>query len=91
VEEKQRRLKNDILAFARRYFSPHEVEMLAHIVDPELRRQEFIKLWTLKVCYIIEFRCAIGLIFTTQLGLRVGLETNLTLFCQKHKCDSLNY
>ncbi|GAU49067.1 hypothetical protein TSUD_25260 [Trifolium subterraneum] len=48
VEEKQRRLKNDILAFARRYFSPHEVEMLTHIVDPELRHQEFIKLWTLK-------------------------------------------
>ncbi|KEH42009.1 4'-phosphopantetheinyl transferase [Medicago truncatula] len=52
VEEKQRRLKNDILAFARRYFSPHEVEMLAHIVDPELRRQEFIKLWTLKEAYV---------------------------------------
>ncbi|XP_058771249.1 uncharacterized protein LOC131644707 [Vicia villosa] len=52
VEEKQRRLKNDILAFARRYFSPHEVEMLAHIVDPELRRHEFIKLWTLKEAYV---------------------------------------
>ncbi|KAK2442086.1 4'-phosphopantetheinyl transferase superfamily [Trifolium repens] len=52
VEEKQRRLKNDILAFARRYFSPHEVEMLTHIVDPELRRQEFIKLWTLKEAYV---------------------------------------
>lgn len=55
MEEKQRRLKNDILAFARRYFSPHEVEMLAQIVDPELRRLEFIKLWTLKVSHIIEF------------------------------------
>ncbi|GAU25199.1 hypothetical protein TSUD_150980 [Trifolium subterraneum] len=52
VEEKQRKLKNDILAFARRYFSPHEVEMLAHIVDPELRRLEFIKLWTLKEAYV---------------------------------------
>ncbi|KAK2400976.1 4'-phosphopantetheinyl transferase superfamily [Trifolium repens] len=52
VEEKQRRLKNDILAFARRFFSPHEVEMLTHIVDPELRRQEFIKLWTLKEAYV---------------------------------------
>ncbi|CAL5207409.1 unnamed protein product [Lathyrus oleraceus] len=52
VEEKQRRLKNDILAFARRYYSPHEVEMLAHIEDPELRRHEFIKLWTLKEAYV---------------------------------------
>ncbi|XP_012569453.1 uncharacterized protein [Cicer arietinum] len=52
VEEKQRRLKNDILAFARRYFSPHELEMLTQIVDPELQRQEFIKLWTLKEAYV---------------------------------------
>ncbi|KAJ1379837.1 4-phosphopantetheinyl transferase domain [Sesbania bispinosa] len=52
VEEKQRRLKNDILAFVRRYFSPPEIEMLAHIADPELRRQEFIKLWTLKEAYV---------------------------------------
>ncbi|KAI4348951.1 hypothetical protein L6164_009611 [Bauhinia variegata] len=52
VEEKQRRLKNDILAFARRYFSPHELEMLAHISDPEIRRREFIKLWTLKEAYV---------------------------------------
>ncbi|CAL0318432.1 unnamed protein product [Lupinus luteus] len=52
VEEKQRRLKNDILAFARRYFSPHEIEILTTIADPELRRQEFIKLWTLKEAYV---------------------------------------
>ncbi|XP_020236894.1 uncharacterized protein LOC109816332 isoform X2 [Cajanus cajan] len=52
VEEKQRRLKNDILAFARRFFSPHEIEMLTHIADPELRLQEFIKLWTLKEAYV---------------------------------------
>jgi len=54
VEEKQRRLKNDTLAFAQRFFSPCEVEMLTHIVDPELRLQEFIKLWTLKVSNCIE-------------------------------------
>ncbi|KAG4970701.1 hypothetical protein JHK85_037122 [Glycine max] len=52
VEEKQRRLKNDILAFAQRFFSPHEIEMLTHIADPELRLQEFIKLWTLKESYV---------------------------------------
>jgi len=54
VEAKQRRLKNDTLAFARRFFSPCEIDMLSHIVDPELRLQEFIKLWTLKVSNCIE-------------------------------------
>jgi 4'-phosphopantetheinyl transferase len=49
VEEKQRKLKNNILVFARRYFSPYEVELLTAISDPEFQRQEFIKLWTLKV------------------------------------------
>ncbi|MED6206737.1 hypothetical protein PIB30_029592 [Stylosanthes scabra] len=52
VEEKQRRLKNDVLAFARRYFSPDEIEMLTKIADPELRRLELIKLWTLKEAYV---------------------------------------
>ena len=49
MEEKQRKLKNNILAFAQRYFSPYEVELLAAISDPEFQRQEFVKLWTLKV------------------------------------------
>ncbi|XP_038720650.1 4'-phosphopantetheinyl transferase ffp-like isoform X2 [Tripterygium wilfordii] len=52
VEEKQRRLKSDILSFAHRYFSPREVETLTMILDPEVRRQEFIKLWTLKESYV---------------------------------------
>ncbi|KAK4833880.1 hypothetical protein QYF36_012792 [Acer negundo] len=52
VEEKHRRIKNDILAFARRYFSPKEVKLLTAIIDPEIRRQEFIKLWTLKEAYV---------------------------------------
>ncbi|XP_052730379.1 uncharacterized protein LOC108326506 isoform X3 [Vigna angularis] len=52
VEVKQRRLKNDTLAFAQRFFSPLEIEMLTHIVDPELRLQELIKLWTLKEAYV---------------------------------------
>ncbi|KAI4300493.1 hypothetical protein L6164_033865 [Bauhinia variegata] len=52
VEEKERRLKNDTLAFARRYFSPLELEMLTHISDPEIQRKEFIKLWTLKEAYV---------------------------------------
>ncbi|KAK7832461.1 4'-phosphopantetheinyl transferase [Quercus suber] len=53
VEEKQRKLKNDILAFARRYFSPYEVGLLTAISDPEFQRQEFIKLWTLKVSKVV--------------------------------------
>ncbi|OMO82265.1 4'-phosphopantetheinyl transferase superfamily [Corchorus capsularis] len=52
VEEKQRRIKNNVIAFARRYFSPYEVELLTAISDPEIQRQEFIKLWTLKEAYV---------------------------------------
>ncbi|KAK3031037.1 hypothetical protein RJ639_035068 [Escallonia herrerae] len=49
VEEKQRAIKNNVLSFARRYFSRHEVELLSSILDPEVQRQEFLKLWTLKL------------------------------------------
>ncbi|KAL6005265.1 hypothetical protein ACLOJK_005827 [Asimina triloba] len=52
VEEKQRELRNNILLFARRYFSPHEVDYLQAFSDPEIQRQEFIKLWTLKEAYV---------------------------------------
>ncbi|XP_039141721.1 L-aminoadipate-semialdehyde dehydrogenase-phosphopantetheinyl transferase-like isoform X5 [Dioscorea cayenensis subsp. rotundata] len=52
LEEKQRRLKSDILSFARRYFSTFEVEFLQAIADPENQRQEFVKLWTLKEAYV---------------------------------------
>ncbi|XP_022150438.1 uncharacterized protein LOC111018594 isoform X2 [Momordica charantia] len=52
VEEKTRKIKNDIVAFAKRYFSPNEIEVLSAISDPESQRQEFIKLWTLKEAYV---------------------------------------
>ncbi|KAK4833336.1 hypothetical protein QYF36_003032 [Acer negundo] len=52
VEEKQRRIKNNILAFVKRYFSPEEVKILSAISDPDLQHQEFIKLWTLKEAYV---------------------------------------
>ncbi|CAI0391789.1 unnamed protein product, partial [Linum tenue] len=52
VEEKRRRTKNNILAFAKRYFTAHEVEHLNAIPDSELQQQEFIKLWTLKEAYV---------------------------------------
>ncbi|KAB5552646.1 hypothetical protein DKX38_009957 [Salix brachista] len=53
VEEKQRKIKNNILAFARRYFSLYEVEHLSMISDSEVQRQEFVKLWTLKVSLVL--------------------------------------
>ncbi|XP_022767053.1 uncharacterized protein LOC111311705 isoform X2 [Durio zibethinus] len=52
VEGKQRKIKNDIIAFAQRYFSPCEVKLLTAISDSEIQRQEFIKLWTLKEAYV---------------------------------------
>ncbi|XP_015581586.1 4'-phosphopantetheinyl transferase isoform X3 [Ricinus communis] len=52
VEEKQRKIKNNVLAFARRYFSFYEVEFLSAISDSEVQRQEFIRLWTLKEAYV---------------------------------------
>ncbi|XP_050227660.1 uncharacterized protein LOC126677197 [Mercurialis annua] len=52
VEEKLRKIKNNVLAFARRYFSVHEVEFLSAISEPEVQRQEFLKLWTLKEAYV---------------------------------------
>ncbi|GAB2272169.1 hypothetical protein Dimus_006990 [Dionaea muscipula] len=52
VEEKERVLKIDILSFARRFFCPHEVEHLAAVSNPDRRRHEFMKLWTLKEAYV---------------------------------------
>ncbi|XP_038886366.1 L-aminoadipate-semialdehyde dehydrogenase-phosphopantetheinyl transferase-like isoform X3 [Benincasa hispida] len=52
VEEKTRKIKNNIIAFAKRFFSPNEIEVLSAISDPERQRQEFIKLWTLKEAYV---------------------------------------
>ncbi|KAL0556543.1 hypothetical protein IC582_005057 [Cucumis melo] len=52
VEAKTRKIKNNIIAFAKRFFSPNEIEVLSAISDPESQRQEFIKLWTLKEAYV---------------------------------------
>ncbi|KAI3473360.1 hypothetical protein Pfo_030650 [Paulownia fortunei] len=52
VEEKHRSIKHNILSFARRYFSKHEVQFLAAISDPQVQHMEFIKLWTLKEAYV---------------------------------------
>ncbi|KAI0512114.1 hypothetical protein KFK09_012750 [Dendrobium nobile] len=52
VEDKQRKLKHDVLSFARRFFSPNEVEFLHGTSDPLIQQQEFVKLWTLKEAYV---------------------------------------
>lgn len=52
VEDKRRSIKHDVLAFAKRYFSPDEVKFLSTLPDAEVQRQEFIKLWTLKEAYV---------------------------------------
>lgn len=52
IEDKQRTLKHDVLSFARRFFSPKEVEFLLGLKDPVMQHQECIKLWTLKEAYV---------------------------------------
>ncbi|KAK6944042.1 4'-phosphopantetheinyl transferase domain, partial [Dillenia turbinata] len=48
----QRVMKNNVLSFARRYFSQQEVDFLSAFSDPEVQRLEFLKLWTLKEAYV---------------------------------------
>ncbi|KAK9691661.1 hypothetical protein RND81_09G210300 [Saponaria officinalis] len=52
LEEKARTIKNNVMSFARRFFCLDEVEHLAKIIDPEIQRLEFLKLWTLKEAYV---------------------------------------
>ncbi|KAF9626213.1 hypothetical protein IFM89_031340 [Coptis chinensis] len=52
VEEKQRKTRNNLLSLAQRYFTLDEVDYLNTISNPEIQRQEFIKLWTLKEAYV---------------------------------------
>ncbi|KAF3607852.1 hypothetical protein DY000_02050914, partial [Brassica cretica] len=52
VEDKERKIKHDVLAFAKRFYSADEVNFLATIRDPQVQRKDFIKLWTLKEAYV---------------------------------------
>ncbi|KAL1204681.1 Phosphopantetheinyl transferase [Cardamine amara subsp. amara] len=52
VEDKERKIKHDVLAFAERFYSADEVKLLSIIPDPEVQRKEFLKLWTLKEAYV---------------------------------------
>lgn len=81
VEEKQRTTKHNILTFARRYFSKHEIEVLTAIEDPHIQHQEFIKLWTLKEAYVKAlgkgFSGAPFKTFTIRLGSAIGEHFHL--------------
>lgn len=66
MEEKNRKLKNPVLAFARRYFSSHELDYLIAISDPEIQRQELMKLWTLKVCDLVLRKFSFKLVYKNE-------------------------
>ncbi|XP_023637795.1 uncharacterized protein LOC17884708 isoform X2 [Capsella rubella] len=52
LEDKERKIKHDVLTLAERFYSTDEVKFLSTIPDPEVQRKEFIKLWTLKEAYV---------------------------------------
>ena len=49
VEERDRKLSRNLMALARRRFSPEEADWLGRFEDPTEQRQRFMQLWTLKV------------------------------------------
>ena len=49
VEERDRKLSRNLMALARRRFSPEEVDWLARFEDATEQQQRFMQLWTLKV------------------------------------------
>lgn len=53
VEEKDRKLSRNLMALARRHFSPEEAEWLAELRDPTEQHQRFMQLWTLKVIHCL--------------------------------------
>lgn len=53
VEEKDRKLSRNLMALARRHFSPEEAEWLAELTDPTEQHQRFMQLWTLKVIHCL--------------------------------------
>lgn len=49
VEERDRKLSRNLMALARRRFSPEEVDWLARFEDATEQQERFMQLWTLKV------------------------------------------
>jgi 4'-phosphopantetheinyl transferase len=85
VEDKERKIKHDILAFAERFYSADEVKFLSTLPDPEVQRKEFIKLWTLKEAYVKAlgkgFSAAPFNTFTIQSKVGTKGEYNLCKVC----------
>lgn len=52
VEERDRKLSRNLMALARRRFSPEEVDWLARFEDATEQQQRFMQLWTLKEAYV---------------------------------------
>uniref|UniRef100_A0A0D3CJY1 holo-[acyl-carrier-protein] synthase n=2 Tax=Brassica oleracea var. oleracea TaxID=109376 RepID=A0A0D3CJY1_BRAOL len=52
VEDKTRKMRNDVLSLAKRFYSSEEVKFMSSIAGTEAQRKEFIKLWTLKEAYV---------------------------------------
>ncbi|KAG0591797.1 hypothetical protein KC19_1G202800 [Ceratodon purpureus] len=52
VEEKDRKLSRNLMALARRRFSPEEADWLSRFEDPTQQQQRFMQLWTLKEAYV---------------------------------------
>ncbi|KAJ7539842.1 hypothetical protein O6H91_11G111500 [Diphasiastrum complanatum] len=52
VEESKRVTRKDLMALARKKFSLKEASWLGSFQDQERQRQQFLKLWTLKVSYV---------------------------------------
>lgn len=53
MEEIQRGLKHNTIAFARRYFTNDEVDYLSSISDSEVQKRELLKMWTIKVSIVV--------------------------------------
>lgn len=51
LEERDRKLSRNLMALARRRFSPEEADWLACFEDPVEQHQRFMQLWTLKVSF----------------------------------------
>lgn len=52
LEERDRKLSRNLMALARRRFSPEEADWLACFEDPVEQHQRFMQLWTLKEAYV---------------------------------------
>ncbi|VVB08057.1 unnamed protein product [Arabis nemorensis] len=90
VEDKERKIKHNVLSLAKRFYSTDEVSFLSTIPDLKVQRKQFIKLWTLKEAYVK----ALGKGFsaapfnTFTIHLKAGTEGGYNL-CKTSEVNSL--